>query len=98
MTIVKNESETGITVTLEGESDLRDAVGIRTALLECLECGRPTAIWLEAVETVDLTLLQLIESARLTFSSAGVPLSVKAGELFRSSWNDAGFTPLEEAQ
>lgn len=98
MTISKNESETGLTLALQGESDLRDAAGLKTALLECLELARPTILHARAVESVDFTLLQLVQSACRTFRAAGVPFSVKGGAPFLRGWNEAGFAPLEDVQ
>ena len=97
MTITKTESDGSLAVALGGESDLRDAAGFRAALLECLECSRPTLVTVQALENVDFSLLQLIESARRTFAAAGVSFSVDAGDAFRRVWSETGLEPLEDA-
>jgi anti-anti-sigma regulatory factor len=99
MTISIVESDAGVTLALAGEADLRDAAAFRTALLECLERGRPIVIGTEALETVDFPALQLVYSACRAFRAAGVPISVPAGGgAFRRGWEDAGLPPIEDEQ
>lgn len=93
MNIAKSETDHGSTIIVSGNADLRDAAQLRTVLIECLDSRGPTALDVSGVERADVTLLQLVCSAVVTFRDAGIALSLldDAAGSFRRTARAAGF-------
>lgn len=98
MTVLRTETDCDSLVTISGNAELRDAAGLKQALIESLDKGRALTIDLSGVERVDTALLQMIFSAVRTFGKAGTPLSLlDSGDSspFRTGLQTAGFAAVD---
>lgn len=96
MNISITETERSSVIVLSGAAELRDAAGLKTALIELLDRRRAAAVEVSALERADAALLQLFCSAIRSFREAGVPFSLRGAGAFRNAWSAAGFPPLEQ--
>lgn len=95
MNISKTDIDRDPEIRLSGSAELRDAPDLRTALLECLDSHRATALDVSELERGDVALLQLICSARRAFTEAGVPLKLRGWANLRDTWRHAGLEALD---
>lgn len=80
-------------VGLAGPADVRAIAGCRDTLMKALEHGSDIHVDLSALTDVDLTLVQLITSARRFAAATGKALALKvpAGDALRSILERGGF-------
>lgn len=64
-------------LTLEGTMDARACSSLHEKLTEALATNMPTCVHVQNVERIDTTCVQLLVSAKLSFSEAGVAFSIQ---------------------
>lgn len=96
MTIKRAETADGVTLTLEGESELRDAAVLKQALLEAADRGLPATLEMNGLASVHFNVLQVVYSGWRTLAEAGVAVTVRAraASRFAQAASEAGLPPL----
>lgn len=97
MMIRKTETAEGVTLTVEGEAELKDAAPLRDALVDALARRKAVVVNAGRLERPDFALLQLLSSARISFSGQKISFAIEpgAGRPFARAWQEAGL-PIPE--
>jgi MFS superfamily sulfate permease-like transporter len=82
-----------VVISIAGSSGIREIAGIHQRILDALQAGGNTVIDLEHADDTDITLVQLIESARRYAAATGKVLALKqpAGPDLRTQLARGGF-------
>ncbi|MGA0601941.1 STAS domain-containing protein [Caulobacter sp. KR2-114] len=85
-------------VTLAGDLTIQNIAGAHARLREAFAAGGPVRVDVAPDASVDLTLAQLLESARRTATDNGVDfaLAAPAAGAFLETLNRGGFTETAE--
>lgn len=87
-----------LAVNLAGDLTIQTIADAHAQLREAFAAGRPVRVGVAADASVDLTLAQLLDSARLTAASTGLDfaLSAPAAGALLETLNRGGFTQTAE--
>lgn len=90
---MSDEAPDPVRLTLDGTQSVRTIAAARAALLDALAGHQAVEIDCGAADGVDLSLIQLLLSARLTAQQAGTRLviAVPAGSALRAALEQGGF-------
>jgi len=86
--------EPGSLICLQEESTVASAAALKQRLLEGLAGGGDIRLDLEALEDVDVTLLQLLVAAAKDAARSGARITTRMSPAARAAACDAGFDSL----
>ena len=81
-------------IKLEGQVTLQAAADLKGLLLQALANGKPIILDLEDVDTVDITMMQLLWSAGLDAARQGVRVTGRASQAALAAMRNAGFVEM----
>lgn len=97
MPISVEQDDTRFQVRLEGEIGLGEAVELKRTLLEGLASGRKLHLDMECAGAIDVTFMQLLQSALREARGAGTGIALNLSGAAENALRNAGFRPLVEA-
>ncbi|HVW93343.1 MAG TPA: STAS domain-containing protein [Devosia sp.] len=78
-------------IELRGNLGVRDAARLAQALLQALERYAAVTVDAGALESADISILQVLAAARKSAAKAGRPLALTSGEALTRTLIKAGF-------